>query len=139
MRSHKSSILRILDANYNRAKEGMRVCEDVARFVLEDRRLTERFKTTRHNLTKIMLGLPVAYSKIVAERDISKDVGANSFKMDKKKIKSGDIFASNVQRAEEAVRVLEEWSKIISIPAAKNFQKIRFSLYELEQETFKQL
>ena len=137
-KSQKSSILRILDANYNRAKEGVRVCEDVARFVLENRRLTGRFKTIRHDLTKVMLNLPVTYSRIVAERDVRKDVGSNSLKLDKKKIISEDIFASNVQRSQEAVRVLEEWSKIISIPAAKKFQKIRFSLYELEKETFKQ-
>ncbi len=133
----KSRILRVIDANYNRAKEGIRVSEEVARFVLGSRLLTDRFKKTRHDLTKALLSLPVSYRSIVAERNVREDVGRASLKLDKKKIKIQDIFSSNIQRSEEAVRVLEEWSKLVSIPASKKFQKIRFALYELEKETFK--
>lgn len=134
----KKHILRIIDANYNRAKEATRVCEDVARFVLGNTRLTARFKKARHDLTRILLALPVSYRSIVAERNIREDVGRASLRIDKKKVKAEDIFSSNVQRAEEAVRVLEEWSKVISIPSSRNFQKLRFQLYELEKETLKQ-
>ena len=133
----KSHILRIIDANYNRAKEGIRVCEDVARFVLGATRLTDLYKSCRHDLTRVLLSLPVSYREIVAERNVREDVGRSSLKLDKKKIKPEDIFSSNIQRAEEAVRVLEEWSKIISVPASRKFQKLRFKLYELEKETFK--
>lgn len=126
-----------MDANYNRAKEGIRVCEEVARFVLGSYRLTDRYKKVRHDLTKVLLGLPVSYRQIVGERNIRQDVGRASLRLDKKKIKIQDIFSSNIQRSEEAVRVLEEWSKLISIPAARKFQKLRFTLYELEKETFK--
>ena len=133
----KSQILRVIDANYNRAKEGLRVCEDVARFVLGATRLTELYKTSRHELTKILFSLPVSYREIVAERKSREDVGRTSLKLDKKKIKAEDIFSSNIQRSEEAVRVLEEWTKIISVPASRKFQKLRFKLYELEKETFK--
>jgi len=133
----RSKILRVIDANYNRAKEGIRVSEEVARFVLGSSRLTDRYKKARHDLTKILISLPVSYRQIVAERNIREDVGRTSLRLDKKKINIQDIFSSNIQRAEEAVRVLEEWSKLISIPAARKFQKLRFALYELEKETFK--
>ena len=132
------AILRIIDANYNRAKEALRVCEDVARFVLGKARLTARYKKARHDLTRILLALPVTYRQIVAERNIREDVGRSSLRLDKKKIAPEDIFSSNIQRSEEAVRVLEEWAKIISIKASRRFQKLRFTLYELEKETFKE-
>ncbi|MBI4398674.1 MAG: thiamine-phosphate pyrophosphorylase [Candidatus Omnitrophica bacterium] len=133
----KKQVLRVIDANYNRAKEGIRVSEEVARFVLGLGRLAGRFKKTRHALTQAILSFPVSYRAIVAERSVRHDVGRASFVGDKKKIRIEDIFSSNMQRSEEAVRVLEEWSKMISISASKKFQKIRFALYELEKETLK--
>ncbi len=135
----KSKIIRIIDANYNRAKEALRVCEDIARFILDHKNLTARFKSARHELTQIILKFPHSYKDIVSERKVSKDVGRTSFKLDKKKMNESDVFASNIQRAQEAVRVLEEWAKVISIPTSKKFQLLRFRLYELEKKTFEKL
>ena len=39
---------RILDASANRAREALRVMEDAARFLLDDRSLTEQLKVLRH-------------------------------------------------------------------------------------------
>ena len=47
-------LLRLLDANANRASEGMRAVEDYVRFVLEDRGLAEDFKRLRHDFAALL-------------------------------------------------------------------------------------
>ena len=44
------STLRILDANFNRAREALRVVEDYARFHLNDDSLSGELKQLRHDL-----------------------------------------------------------------------------------------
>ncbi len=51
------SILRILDANFNRAREALRVMEEYARFVLDDASLTEAMKCARHELVEAVRGI----------------------------------------------------------------------------------
>ena len=131
------SLLRILDANYNRAKEALRVTEDVARFHFSDSRLTARFKRARHDLTKTLLKLRIPDRRLVEARDSRDDVGARSFIRDKKHPNWKDLFLSNLKRAEEASRVLEEVSKLVSVREARAFQRIRFRLYELEKESLR--
>jgi thiamine-phosphate pyrophosphorylase len=41
---------RLIDANLNRAREGLRVLEDLARFELDDAALSERAKQIRHGI-----------------------------------------------------------------------------------------
>lgn len=137
MSNEKNKVIRIIDANYNRAKEALRVCEDVARFILEKKNLTAKYKRARHDLTTTLLSFPVSYKKMIIQRDASGDVGRSSLKLDKKKITQEDIFLSNIQRSQEAVRVLEEWAKTLSVVSSKKFQRLRFKLYDLEKETIK--
>ena len=49
----KKKVYRILDANLNRAREGIRVAEDVARLYLNSESLARKFKSLRHRITKI--------------------------------------------------------------------------------------
>ena len=44
--------LRIIDANFNRAVEGLRVVEDYARFLLNDATISGLLKEIRHQLTE---------------------------------------------------------------------------------------
>ena len=111
----------------------MRVAEDVARFHLADARLTARFKRVRHDLTKALLGFRVPYRRLVEARDSKEDVGARSLIRDKKRPRWKDLLLSNLKRAEEASRVLEELSKMVAPKKTPAFQKIRFRLYELEK------
>lgn len=127
------SVLRILDANYNRAKEALRVTEDIARFHLADARLTGRFKRLRHDLTRALFALGIPDRELVAARDSGEDVGRRSLIRDKKNPHWKDLLVSNLKRAEEASRVLEEVSKMTAPKRAATFQKIRFRLYELEK------
>ncbi|MFC1594778.1 hypothetical protein ACFL38_05570 [Candidatus Omnitrophota bacterium] len=50
------NMLRILDANINRAKEGLRVCEDEARFILNDARYSRQLKSVRHKISSLSVG-----------------------------------------------------------------------------------
>src|SRR4051812_46935780 len=45
------SILRLIDANANRAREALRVLEDYARFIANRKDLSESLKSIRHDLT----------------------------------------------------------------------------------------
>ncbi len=133
-------LLRILDANYNRAKEGIRVLEDITRFVIQDAALTSRWKRCRHDLTQAILRLPVSYRELVDARESSRDVGRQSFIRDKKKkSRWQDLFISNAKRSQEALRVLEELVKMIGPKYAANFQTLRFCLYDLEKRSLQKL
>ena len=58
--------LRIVDANLNRSTEGLRVLEDVARFVLNDATLSQQLRTIRHNLADAGRSLGII---LLEERD----------------------------------------------------------------------
>ena len=130
-------IQRVVDANYNRAKEGLRVCEDVCRFVRDDQKATARFKKLRHDLTKAasVFGL----KDIVAARDIEKDVGRTTIAAESRRGSVADIFYANAQRVKESLRVLEEFSKLKSPGASVAFKKLRYTVYEIEKNALKQL
>lgn len=130
------SLLRIIDANYNRAKEAIRVAEDISRFYFRDARLTSRFKRVRHDLTKALLGFKVSYRRLVEVRNSKEDVGRSGLIRDKKHPGWKDLLLSNLKRAEEAARVLEEFSKMGGPRKTSSFQRIRFRLYELEKDCF---
>ena len=53
--SHTAS-LRIIDASFNRAAEGLRVVEDYARFVQNNPYLSQLTKEARHDLANLVLG-----------------------------------------------------------------------------------
>ena len=50
----KSKIYRVIDVNLNRSREGLRVCEEVARFILNNKSITARFKALRHDIQRII-------------------------------------------------------------------------------------
>ena len=125
-------IFRIIDANFNRAKEGLRVCEDTARFILNDRTKTERFKTIRHRLSAVVGALPV--KNLIQSRDIESDVGKKTSLSELKRTKVADIFYANLQRTKESLRVLEEFSKLWDSRTAIELKKIRYQIYALEKK-----
>lgn len=126
--------MRIIDANANRLMEGLRVAEEVARFVLDDRKLTEKIKSLRGRVRKALY-LLVRGDDILSSRDSAKDVGKHSYP-DTEAQRAGirQIITSNIKRAEEAARVLEEFCKLSSKEAGKEFKAIRFELYDIEKE-----
>lgn len=128
-------ICRVLDANFNRAKEGLRVCEDICRFIYDWRSLTKLLKDLRHDLTAAMAGLKL--KNVLIHRNIQADVGKASNTAEMKRACVNDIMYANLQRVKESVRVLEEFSKLSSVKCSGDFKKIRYSIYQLEYKIAK--
>jgi len=127
-------IYRIIDANLNRLKEGIRVAEDIARYYFDNEDLTIKLKIVRHSAK-----LPDEFlEKIITERNISTDVLNSKTVLDSEKKRKDlkDILISNMRRAEESSRVLEELLKLDDEVLSDNFKKIRYQLYNLEQIFF---
>ena len=131
---NEDKVLRVIDANLNRAKEALRVCEDVTRFFFDNKKLTRNYKVLRHDLTDATTSLSENHRKMIAARNILNDVGVSSTKSELKRRNIKDIFFANTQRAKESVRVLEEFTKLLSPKAAQGFKKARYKIYELERE-----
>ena len=129
---NEKKLLRILDANFNRAKEALRVCEDICRFLLDDPKKTAEFKTLRHRLTSIIDTLPL--EDLIKSRDIEQDVGKKTFETELQRKDVSDIFYANAQRAKESLRVLEEFTKLLNYRRAMDLKKIRYEIYGLEKK-----
>ena len=127
----ENSLYRIIDANFNRAKEGLRVCEDICRFKLNHKILTNKIKRLRHSLTDCVLKLPI--KQIVSARAIEEDVGKNSIPSELKRRNLEDIFYANTQRIKESMRVLEECAKLINGDLARQLKRLRYQMYALEK------
>lgn len=123
-------VIRVLDANINRAAEGMRVLEDMARFILENQCLCESIKQCRHNLRDQSPGL---YS-----RNTSEDVGTRLLTTKEKNRDSlHDIAFAASNRCSEALRVVEEFLKLRD--AQHSIESIRYTMYDLSAEVIKGL
>ena len=131
-------INRIIDANFNRTKEGLRVCEEISRFILESRALTAQLKAIRHKID-ILSGFLASRKKLLKGRDSSRDIGFKIYGRELERKNYADIFFANIQRVKESVRVLEEFSKIRDIKAALGFKKVRYSVYQLEKKAVKRI
>ena len=134
----KKDLLRIIDANLNRSSEGLRVCEEIVRFVIEDARLTLEFKNLRHRISQSIKKFPGSYKVLLESRDSKADVGKRVLNISRRKNYKG-TFLANIQRAKESLRVLEEFSKIFNRSLGSNFARLRFKVYELEKKTVARL
>ncbi len=133
MKKHANELIyRILDANLNRAAEGMRVCEEVARFILNDKTLTAQLKNMRHTTSKVLD--PLMRKRLISKRDSSKDVGRKLLCGELKRGSYQDIFFANIQRVKESSRVLEEFLKLVDLKAAVKLKKIRYNAYKVEKK-----
>jgi thiamine-phosphate pyrophosphorylase len=120
---------RILDANFNRAREALRVIEDMARFINGDARVYGKIKRIRHKLSGLTRDI---YPRLLKHRDSETDVSARQKERGRKSIR--EILKANFIRAEEAIRVLEEFSKLISPEAGYRLKRLRFRVYGIEKE-----
>lgn len=127
-------VLRALDANCNRAREGFRVAEDVARFVLDDPQLLTRLKKLRHEVTLAEKSLFQSSKVRQSARNVGKDLGrGNKEKNEKIRSTPQELLKANLKRAQEALRSLEEFSKLLKHPASARFKKLRYECYEIEE------
>ena len=125
---------RVIDANANRAREGLRVVEEISRFVLENEELTSEWKKARHRITVILSKLPV--NTLLKERNSDSDVGKKTYPREEgERANYREIALVNARRAEEGIRVLEEFSKLAASEMGEQFKKLRFEIYSLEKKT----
>jgi hypothetical protein len=130
----KKTAYSIIDANINRAKEGLRVSEDIIRFVLGLKKLSAKLKSLRHSIDRHGAALVPDYRLLLLSRESGKDAGRRiKNKNEFKRSNLRDILASNFKRAEESLRVLEEMSKLKRRSAAAGFKELRYKTYEAEK------
>jgi thiamine-phosphate pyrophosphorylase len=129
---HTMNESRLLDANINRAAEGLRVLEDIARFAFDRQELSAELRRLRHTVRGLFRGRE---SGLLAARNAANDVGKTTSGQSLSDQRSGlrDTAQANFKRAQEAARVLEEVLKAQGEYAAgKQLEQLRFQLYELE-------
>ncbi len=130
------NINRIIDANANRLKEGLRVCEEIARFILESRSLTRELKRIRHRIDAITRK-KLTKLELLKARDSGSDIGRMIYGNELKRNSLSDIFFANLQRCKESLRVLEEFSKLKDKVSARSFKNLRYAIYEVEKKSAK--
>ena len=121
-------LFRVIDANINRLKEGIRVVEDIMRYRDNNKELSSKLKSLRHKvkITEI--------NELLTHRDSINDVLRPSTKSELNRSDIKSILLANFKRAEESSRVLEELFKLHSQEYSENFKYIRYELYNLEKE-----
>jgi len=149
--------LRIIDANFNRAREAMRVMEEYVRFCLDDAALTYACKTLRHDLVNVICSLQLRIETgtlaggdhpptqkgvathdcenvLVAARDTVGDVGTGiTCRGEKDRRDVVDVALAGFKRASEALRSIEEYGKLIDSKVAARVEQLRYETYKLER------
>ena len=137
-KSDSRLLFRVFDANVNRSSEGLRVCEEVARMVLDDAALTKRIQRIRHGIVRA--ASKAGKKALVSARDSKADVGRPALRGGQSRHKGyRELVLANARRAEEALRVLEEFARLTSVPSSDVFSRLRFQVYSVEQDLLKKL
>lgn len=118
--------LRLIDANLNRLREGIRVVEDIFRYIYNNKEISTKLKSLRH------IARTKNYYELLETRDVENDVLRESIKSEQNREDLNSILIANFKRAQESSRVLEELTKLSSIEDSENFKYIRYELYNLE-------
>ena len=128
-----SSVLRIIDANQNRAREALRVLEESARFVLNDAVLTEQLKQLRHDVSSALQDITGAQFN----RDTRGDVGTSiSTPSEATRPDLFSVIDASGKRLSEALRAMEEYVKTLGGPLgekSRTIESLRYRGYDLEQ------
>jgi thiamine-phosphate pyrophosphorylase len=136
----RERVLRILDANRNRALEALRVVEEHARFFLAHDELARRTKDLRHQVHLALRDV----RDLALHRDVAKDPlrpGAPASEPGllgeaprAARGTSEDVAFANLGRAKEALRALEEYAKPFYGEAAAALERTRYGIYSLEKD-----
>lgn len=120
-------IERLLDANLDRAREGLRVLEDWARFALERPDLVARCKDLRQRLGRLH---DRRYK--LARHTADDPANGQTHPAQAERHSPEQVLAANAGRVQEALRVLEEFGRALDPPLAAEAAAIRYALYDLE-------
>ena len=123
----------MLDANGNRAAEGLRVLEDIARFVTDDQRAAATAKELRHQLRR---SIPAA---ALSERDTPNDLGKDLPNPDGRRTRLVEMLRANAARVQEALRGAEEAARLCCPAAVAPLEELRYRAYSLESALLSRL
>lgn len=125
-------IWRAVDAAANRAIEALRVLEDMLRFAVGDRHLTDLAKNLRHDLAAALA--TAGMQRRIMARDVAGDVGAGlDAPAALARRGTADVLAANAARAAQALRSLQETAAVVAPAAVGGFEALRYRLYTLER------
>ena len=127
------AVFRIIDANFNRAREAVRVVEEFCRFALNSTPLTNRARQLRHQLSRAIGKLDTG--RLITSRDTLGDVGVAQ--VVDNQLGRGDLrdsLTAGCNRLTEALRALAEVIRIENQPLAETIEKLRYDAYTLEKD-----
>lgn len=122
-----TALYRILDANLDRAREGLRVIEDWCRFGLNNAQISEQCKTMRQTLGQWHR------PEFRSARDTPGDLGTGiTHPLEAVRSDIPQVLQANLCRIEESLRVLEEYGKIYSPEMGAVMKQLRYKTYSLD-------
>lgn len=128
----EADVLRIVDANVNRAREALRVVEDYARFACDDPAAAAQAKSLRHELRRLREACGA--ESLLEARDVGSDAGRElktPAELERPDIQA--VVAAALARLAEALRSIGEFAKTFALPAAQQAERLRYQAYVLEQ------
>ena len=126
-------LYRILDANLDRAREGLRVVEEWCRFGLDDLELVALCKQLRQELGHWH------HNEFRLARDTPGDVGTDlTHTHEASRSDVPAVLQANLCRVQEALRALEEYGKIYDPTMGAACKQMRYQVYTLESKLLSQ-
>ena len=130
----QEDLFRIIDANFNRVRESMRVLEDFCRFSLDSKVLSGAFKGLRHDLSQMLTADADFARKLLERRDNIGDVGIDlTCPHEEARANVKSIASAAFKRTEEGLRVIEETLKAAKRGDFSRVEKISYEIYRLEK------
>jgi len=128
-RLFQPTLYRILDANLDRVREGLRIIEEWCRFGLNQADLTEECKNLRQETARWH------QSNLRSARDTPNDPGTDlTHPQEEERSNLQAVLQANFCRVEEGMRVLEEYGKLYDPNLALSFKQMRYRVYILESK-----
>jgi len=122
---------RLVDACRNRASEGLRTLEDLARFTRDDQSMAAVLKQLRHDVA-IAVAEGWSEARLLAARDTSGDVGTTlETDAETSRASAADVAQAAAGRVAEGLRSLEEVSKITDTTIARRLEQVRYTAYDI--------
>ena len=126
---HPLAIARILDANLDRSREGLRLIEEWCRFGLNHSQLAQSCKEMRQELAQWHT------ADLRLARDTPADVGTSlSHPGEETRSSLENLLQANLCRVQEALRVLEEYGKLYNPLMGESFKQLRYQVYAIESQ-----
>ncbi len=127
MINQQTAIYRILDANLDRAREGLRIIEEWCRFGLNECDTATTCKTLRQELASWHT------NQLRTARDTPNDpITDVTHAQEAERESLEHLLQANLCRVQEALRVLEEYGKLYDVEFAGSMKQMRYQVYTLE-------